>query len=102
MACDEVEPMHKSLTIFRELVEIGDPTLLTAELLSIPSMPNETEPSSAISAFCHGGLRLPLPVAVAAAKAQAISSSKRMLFRNRASLLALRAQDYGYLERQAA
>jgi hypothetical protein len=52
-ACDEVEPTHKSLTIFRKLVEIGDPALFTAELLGIPSMANETELSSAISAFCH-------------------------------------------------
>jgi hypothetical protein len=78
-ACDEVEPMHKSPTIFRELVEICDPTLLTAELLGIPSMPNETEPSSAISACCHGGLRLPFLLQSRRREAQAISSSKRIL-----------------------
>jgi hypothetical protein len=65
-ACDEAEPTHKSLTIFRQLVEIGDPALLTAELLGIPSMPNEAELSSAITAFCHRCLRL-LSVPIAAA-----------------------------------
>jgi hypothetical protein len=54
------------LTIFRKLVEIGDPALLAAELLGIPSMPNETELSSAISAFCHRCLRvLSVPIAAA-------------------------------------
>jgi len=59
-ACDEAKPTHKTLTIFRKFVEIGDPALLTAELLGLPSMPNETELSTTISAFCHCGLRFPL------------------------------------------
>jgi hypothetical protein len=95
-ACDEVQPIRKSLTIFRELVEIGDPTLLTAELLGIPSMPNETELSSAISAFCHGGLCLPLLWRSRQREAQAISSSKSEACRNRSSSLALRAREYEY------
>jgi glutamate mutase epsilon subunit len=50
---DEALPTHKSLSIFCKLVEMGDSTLVTAELLGVPSMPNETEFSSTISASCH-------------------------------------------------
>jgi hypothetical protein len=100
-ACDEVEPMHESPTIFRELVEIGDPTLLTAELLGIPTMPNETELSSAISASCHRGLRLPL-LWQSRQRKRKPSRHQKDACRNRPGLLALRARDYGYLERRAA
>ena len=90
--------MQKSPTIFRELVEICDPTRLTAELLGIPSMPNETELSSAIGAFCHGGLRLPLLWRSRQREAQLISSSKSDACHSRSSSLGLRAREYEYLD----
>ena len=52
-ACDEAEPTHKSLTIFRNFVEISDLALLAAELLCVPPMPNETESSSTMGASYH-------------------------------------------------